>query len=179
MSVSDSRLPPVSRATIKDPDLQRVLEQAERLSTPKPAWYLTLAHNPEMAKAYAAYWDITHRGGRVEHTIKELMRITIAQMLDCDFCASQRSVLAQQQGLDENVVAACMSPDFQHSDPRTRAALHYARVLTQDSADDRTFDQVYAELREVFDEGEIVELGCFAAIAIGGVKLSRSLKIEP
>ena len=179
MPVSDSRLPPVNRAAIKDPDLQRVLEQAERLSTPKPAWYLTLAHNPEMAKAYAAYWDITHRGGRVEHTIKELMRITIAQMLDCDFCANQRSVLAQEQGLDENIVAACMSPDFQHPDPRTRAALRYARVLTLNSADDRTFDQVYAELREVFDEGEIVELGCFAAIAIGGVKLSRSLKIEP
>lgn len=70
MPVSDSRLPPVSRVTIKDPDLQRVLEQAERLSTPKPAWYLTLAHNPEMAKAYTAYWDTTHRGGRVEHTIK-------------------------------------------------------------------------------------------------------------
>lgn len=179
MPISDSRLPPVSRANIKDPELQHVLEQAERLSTPKPAWYLTLAHNPEMAKAYAAYWDITHRGGRVEHTIKELMRIAIAQILDCDFCADQRSVLALEQGLDENVVGACMSPGFKHADPRTRVAIRYARVLTLDSADDRTFDEVYAELREVFDEGEIVELGCFAAIAIGGVKLSRSLRIEP
>ena len=179
MTVSASRLPPVSGDDVKDRELQRVLEQAERLSTPKPAWYLTLAHNPEMAKAYAAYWDITHRGGRVEHTIKELMRIAIAQLLDCDFCADQRSALAQEQGLDENVVAACMSPDLQHTDPRTRAAVRYARALTPDSSDDRTFDNVYADLREGFDEGEIVELGCFAAIASGGVKLSRSLKIAP
>jgi hypothetical protein len=26
----------------------------------------------------------------------------------------------------------------------------------------------------VFDDAEVVELGCFAAIAVGGVKLSRS-----
>lgn len=178
MTAAGSRLPPLKIGAIEDPGLINVLERAEKLSTPKPAWYLTLAHNPEMAKAYAAYWDITHRGGRVEHTIKELMRITIAQLLDCAFCADQRSVVALEQGLDEETAAACTLPDFNHPDLRTRVALRYARALTLDSSDE-DFDQVYAALREVFDDGEIVELGCFAAIAIGGVRLSRSLRIEP
>ena len=62
-----------------------------------------------------------------------------------------------------------------------RAALRYARALVLDSPGDdgSRFDEVYIELRQVFDDGEIVELGCFAAIAIGGVKLSRSLRIDP
>ena len=62
-----------------------------------------------------------------------------------------------------------------------RAALRYARALVLDAPGDdgRAFDAVYAELRQVFSDAEIVELGCFAAIAIGGVKLSRSLQIEP
>jgi hypothetical protein len=102
MVVTTTRLPQVPADQISDERLLGVLDRAERLSTPKPAWYLTLAHSPEMANAYAGYWDTTHRGGQVEHTTKELMRITIAQLL-----------------------------------------------------------------------------GCFAAIAIGGVKLSRSLRIEP
>ena len=155
-----------------------MLERAERLSTPKPAWYLTLAHDPEMAKAYAAYWDTTHRGGRVEHTTKELMRIAIAQLLGCDFCADQRSVVAVEQGLDEADAKVCALPDYDHPDPRVRAALRYARalVLERDAA---AFDDVYAELRSVFDDAEVVELGCFAAIAIGGVILSRSLRIDP
>jgi AhpD family alkylhydroperoxidase len=171
------RLAQVPRELVDDPELEAVLERAARLSTPKPAWYLTLAHNPEMAKAYAAYWDATHRGGRVEHTTKELMRIAISQLLGCTFCAEQRSVVALEQGLDESDAQACALPDFGNSDRRVSAALRYARALVLER-DPAPFDDVYAELHTVFDDAEIVELGCFAAIAIGGVFLSRSLQID-
>ena len=58
--------------------------------------------------------------------------------------------------------------------------LRYARALVLDSPGDdgSAFDAVYADLRSVFGDAEIVALGC-AAIAIGGVKLSRSPRIEP
>jgi alkylhydroperoxidase family enzyme len=58
-----------------------------------------------------------------------------------------------------------------------RAAVRYARALVLEH-DPAVFDDVYADLHAVFDDGEIVELGCFAAIAIGGVMLSRSLQID-
>ena len=172
-----TRLPQVPREEVADAELEAVLERAERLSTPKPAWYLTLAHNPEIAKGYAAYWDLTHRGGQVEHTTKELMRIAISQLLGCDFCAAQRSVEALDEGLDETQALACALPQFDHPDRRVRAALRYARALALET-DPAAFDAVYAELRSVYTDAEIVELGCFAAIAIGGVTLSRSLQID-
>jgi AhpD family alkylhydroperoxidase len=86
-----------------------------------------------MAVAYAMYWDETHRGGSVEHAIKELMRIAIAGLLVCGFCADQRSVMAVDAGLDEEDTLACALPEFEHRDPRTRAALRYARALVLDS----------------------------------------------
>jgi AhpD family alkylhydroperoxidase len=173
------RLPRLTQEAIADEALLEVLARAELLSTPKPAWYLTLGHDPEMAVGYARFWDLTHRGGRVDHTIKELMRIAISALFGCDFCADQRSVKALEDGLDEEAAAACTLPDFDHPDPRTRAALRFARALTLDGpATPVDWDAVYAELGECFSEAEIVELGCFAAIAIGGVKLSRSLN-EP
>ena len=180
-SSTGSRVPPLSIGQVSDPELLAVLARAELLSTPKPAWYLTLAHAPEMATGYADFWDLTHRGGEVEHTTKELMRIAIAQLLGCEFCADQRSVVALDQGLTESDALACALPDFNHPDPRTRAALRFARALVLDAPGDdgSTFDAVYEELREVFSDAEVIELGCFAAIAIGGVKLSRSLRIEP
>ena len=94
------------------------------------------------------------------------------------FCADQRSVLAQEQGLDETDAQRCALPAYDHPDPRVRAALRYARALALER-DPAAFDEVYAELRRVFDDAEVVELGCFAAIAIGGVTLSRSLQIDP
>jgi AhpD family alkylhydroperoxidase len=173
--VSD-RLGEVPRAEIRDVQLLEVLDAAERLSTPKPAWYQTLAHAPDMAVGYARYWDLTHRGGQVEHTTKELMRIAISTLLGCGFCADQRSVVALEQGLDEDEAAACAMPDFNHPDPRVRAALRFTRALVLDGPGAGTdWDAIYAELRSVYSEAEIVELGCFAAIALGGVKLSRSL----
>ena len=175
-----ARLPAVRRDEVVDAALLAVLERAALSSTPKPAWYLTLAHAPDMANAYAAYWELTHRGGRVEHGVKELMRIAIAQLLDCGFCAEQRSVLAVEEGLAEEEAVACARLDFEHPDPRARAALRYARALAlQRPGDDgAVFDDVYRDLRAVFTDAEVVELGCFAAIAIGGVLLSRSLRID-
>ncbi len=70
-----SPVPAIYPELILDSEAKQILYWADHLWTPKPAWYLTLAHNPEIAKAYAAFWDITQRGGRVEHSINELMQI--------------------------------------------------------------------------------------------------------
>ena len=177
--LTQPRIPLVPREDITDPELLEVLERAERLSTPKPAWYETLAHAPDMAVAYSRYWDLTHRGGSVEHTTKELMRIAISELLGCGFCANQRSVVAVEDGLDEHDAQSCALPDFNHPEPRVRAALRFARALTLDRpGSEQDWDAVYGELSQFYSPAEIVELGCFAAIAIGGVKLSRSLN-EP
>ncbi len=162
---------------IEDAEVLAILERAERQSAPKPAWYLVLAHSPEMAKAYAAYWDTTHRGGAVEHKTKELMRILVADLLDCAFCSQQRSTQALAEGLQEEEVQACTLPQMYHPDPKVRAALALARAMVQD-APPQECDRVYEELKQHYTPGEIVELGCFAAIAIGGVKLSRTLSVE-
>lgn len=161
---------------IEDQEVVEILRRAERQSAPKPEWYLVLAHSPEMAKAYAAFWDATHRGGQVEHKTKELMRILIADLLACDFCSEQRSAQALEQGLKEEEVQACLLAQAEHPDPRVRAALGFARAIVQDAGAAES-DRVYDELKAQFTPAEIVELGCFAAIAIGGVKLSRTLSI--
>jgi len=40
---------------------------------------------------------------------------------------------------------SCALPNWEHPDPKTRAALHYARTLTLDDGRDR---EVYAELKK-------------------------------
>ena len=179
MQPKTARLRPVSRDTIDDPELLEVLDRADRLSAPKPEWYLATAHYAEGCKVFDRYWDTVFRHGRVDHSIKELMRLAIVQLLGCDFCSSQRSAIAQGAGLSEHDVEACTMTDFNPPDPRLRAALSLARQLCLSRAGDDTavFDPIYKQLHEVFDEEEIVELLYLSAITIGGTTVARSLDL--
>ena len=174
------RMPMVDVTILKDPELDLIVENSRRLSAPRPAWYQTLASNPRVAKAFAQYWDTVFRGGRVEHEIKELMRLCVAQVLGCKFCYEQRSTQAIQKGLGEETIRSCALADFDSSDRRTRAALRFARELALDNAskDPARFDAIYANLREVFDNEEIMELAGACVLFVGGTHLARSLGID-
>ena len=94
-------------------------------------------------------------------------------MIGCEFCARQISPLAE---IPEAVKASCALPGWEHDDPRTRAALHYARTLTLDDGRD---EEVYAELEQHFSPAEIVELAAFFCLTAGGNRMAKSWAIEP
>jgi len=156
-----------------DPGLREVIERAKVTKSPPPAWYRTMGQNPEVAKAFAGYWDMLHRGGKVPHEIKELARIQIAQIVGCEFCARQTSPLAAS--ITEEEKRSCALPDWEHPDPKTRAALHYARTLTLDDGRD---EEVYAELKKFYSLPEIIELSAFFCLTAGGNRMAKSWSIE-
>jgi alkylhydroperoxidase family enzyme len=156
-----------------DPGLREVIERAKVTKSPPPAWYRTMGQNPEVAKEFARYWDMLHRGGTVPHEIKELARIQIAQIVGCEFCARQTSPLASS--ITEEEKMSCALPNWEHPDPKTRAALHYARTLTLDDGRDK---EVYAELKKFYSNAEIVELSAFFCLTAGGNRMAKSWSIE-
>lgn len=163
----------VPESEIGDPELREVIERAGVTKSPPPSWYRTMAHNPEVAKEFARYWDMLHRGGEVQHRIKELCRIQIAQIVGCEFCSGQMSPVA---GITEQEKSSCALPNWEHPDPRTRAALHYARTLTLDDGRDA---EVYAELHGLYTPSEIIELAAFFMLTMGGNRMAKSWSIEP
>jgi alkylhydroperoxidase family enzyme len=167
-------VPQIRDDELKDPELRRVIDRAATTKSPPPAWYRTMGHSPEVAKAFAGYWELLHRGGSVPHEIKELARIQIAQMVGCEFCARQISPLAASITEDEK--RSCALPDWDHPDPKTRAALHYARTLTLDDGRDA---EVYAELRKFYSNAEIIEMAAFFCLTAGGNRMAKSWNIEP
>jgi alkylhydroperoxidase family enzyme len=159
---------------LADPGLRDVIARAQVTKSPPPAWYRTMGQNPEVAKAFAAYWDMLHRGGTVPHEIKELARIQIAQMIGCEFCARQTSPLAAS--ITDEEKRSCALPNWEHPDARTRAALHYARTLTLDDGRDA---EVYEELKKYYSFAEIIELSAFFCLTAGGNRMAKSWSIEP
>jgi len=63
-------------------------------------------------------------------------------MVGCEFCSKQSTPAA---GITDEEKSSCALPAWEHPDPRTRAALHYARTLT---LDDGRGAEAYAELDE-------------------------------
>jgi alkylhydroperoxidase family enzyme len=175
MSTAVTHVPNVPQITddAADPGLRDVIERAKVTKSPPPAWYRTMGQNPEVAKEFAKYWDMLHRGGTVPHEIKELARIQIAQIVGCEFCARQISPLASSITQEEKM--SCALPNWEHPDPKTRAALHYARTLTLDDGRDA---EVYAELRKFYSNAEIIELSAFFCLTAGGNRMAKSWSIE-
>jgi alkylhydroperoxidase family enzyme len=171
---SEPNVVPVRREDVTDPALERVLAKADETKSPPVSWYLTMGNNPEVAVAFARYWEGLHRGGTVPHDIKELCRIQIAQMIRCDFCARQRSPLAD--GITDEEIVSCALPTWEHPDAKTRAALHYARTLTLDDGRD---EEVYAELAEHYSPAEVIEMAAFFCLTAGGNRMAKSWSIEP
>jgi alkylhydroperoxidase family enzyme len=136
-------VPQVPTEEITHPKLREVVERAAETKSPPVAWYRPMAHNPEVAAGFAAYWEMLHRGGTVPHEIKELARIQIAQIVGCEFCA--RQIFPRASSITETEKMSCALPNWEHPDPKTRAALHYARTLTLDDGRDA---EVYEELRK-------------------------------
>jgi alkylhydroperoxidase family enzyme len=167
-------VPQINENDAADAQLRDVIERAKVTKSPPPAWYRTMGNNPEVAKAFAGYWDMLHRGGTVPHEIKELARIQIAQMVGCEFCARQTSPLAAS--ITEEQKINCALPNWEHPDPKTRAALHYARTLTLDDGRDA---EVYAELKNFYNNAEIIELSAFFCLTAGGNRMAKSWNIEP
>lgn len=167
-------VPQIREEEVKHPGLREVLDRAAVTKSPPQAWYRTMGHNPEVAKAFADYWELLHRGGLVPHEIKELARIQIAQMVGCEFCARQTSPLAAS--ITEEEKMHCALPNWDHPDPKTRAALHYARTLTLDDGRDA---EVYAELRKFYSNAEIIEMAAFFCLTAGGNRMAKSWNIEP
>jgi alkylhydroperoxidase family enzyme len=176
MSTAATHVPNVPQITddAADPGLREVIERAKVTKSPPTAWYRTMGQNPEVAKEFARYWDMLHRGGTVPHEIKELARIQIAQIVGCEFCARQISPLASSITQEEKL--SCALPNWEHPDPKTRAALHYARTLT---LDDRRDAEVYEELRKFYTNAEIIELSAFFCLTAGGNRMAKSWSIEP
>lgn len=80
-----ARISYVDPATITDPEIQAILEASRREGTPRPEMMAIGAHDPESMKLYQRLWRHLFKGGRLEHDLKELLRVHVAQLIDCHY----------------------------------------------------------------------------------------------
>jgi AhpD family alkylhydroperoxidase len=147
-----------------------------------PNSLLTMARRPEIVVALGELITTIWRRGTVPPGLKALVALVSSTSAGCRYCQAHEAVDARAHGVPDGKVAAVWSfetdPQFGEDE---RAALRLARDagLVPNAVTPAHF----AELREHFDEGEIVELlatiGLFGFLNRWNDSVATDLEPEP
>jgi alkylhydroperoxidase family enzyme len=118
-----------------------------------------LAHCPEIAERWSELVLTARFGGVLPPELKEEVRRSTAEQIGCSFCASFGA------------------PKTEHSDEREALAVRLARMIADDPK--LVDDAVFAELRRLFTDQEIVELvATISFVVVGGQTFGAVMGIE-
>lgn len=152
-----SRVPPIDQADLPDlgKDAQGVIDRMGFLPTSQRV----MARQPGLVDAFLNLSTVVMAGeqSRVSLELKNLVAHMASATAGCMYCSAHTGSNASRSGADDDKVANIWS--FETSDRFSdgeRAALRYAQLAAQvpNMVTDDTFD----DLREHFDDGQIVEL---------------------
>jgi AhpD family alkylhydroperoxidase len=121
------------------------------------------AHHPTVMAGYGALEYATEKADRVQPELKKLASTKTAALTGCEFCIDIASSLAGESGVSEAKLRAlptyAASPEFSDVE---RVVLDLAVGMTRTPVD--VPDELFARLREHFDEAQLVELANEIAI---------------
>ena len=149
-----------------------------------PNAYRTLAHAPYLAMLFLPFQAANQRdwpGSRLSGKMKEMIVIKTSHVNGCDYCFAHNTALGAAAGITHEQVIAMSSDDYLTSelfDAREKAAIQWAEHMTKNTAQER--EDVYAQLKELFSNAEIIEISLICAMfnMINRLNDSLDLTIE-
>ena len=117
-----------------------------------------IAHHRPLLVGYGAVGVALERYSRsVDQRLKYLAMIRVSQLVGCEWCLDFGSMLAQKSGIPADTLRDLShwrsSAQFNDLD---RLVLEYSEAMTRTPVE--VSDELFARLREHFDERQIVEL---------------------
>tara|TARA_B000000609_G_C24151692_1_gene337759 strand:+ start:438 stop:1088 length:651 start_codon:yes stop_codon:yes gene_type:complete len=147
-----------------------------------PNFYKTLSHSPYLAMALLPINSAAQRewsGTDISGRIKELIVIKTSHTNACKYCYAHNTALGQAAGIEEDHIKALSLNDF--SDPNLFTqeevlAIKWAESVTNNTANSN--DKLFADLKEVFTEKQIVEMTILAAMFNMLNRINDSLDVD-
>jgi hypothetical protein len=171
-----TRIAPLAKEAISDPELRALIAEGEALGVPDDLFGRILARAPSQAVPLLRALLMSHAGGSVDHKLKEIMRILLARFARDAYFANLRSNKARAAGLTErDIDDGCLSyeQDATIFSEAEKCALRYADLMFLDAGQiDKAF---YDEMKRHWSEPQIMELGAFIALHYGMQMFMRGL----
>lgn len=159
-----------------DEGLAELLEEAETGWYGDAAFFGAMAHCPDVFRNLVSTLESFGRGENVDTELLELMRLKVAEVHQCGYCATVRT-LDVREAVARKEGAVFGEIDADELSRREYLAVSLAERLSEDPH--RIRDEFFDDLREVFTEAEVVELLLFASLEIGLDRFCIALELQP
>jgi 4-carboxymuconolactone decarboxylase len=127
--------------------------ETERMIGPLEAY----AQRPRLLLGYGMLEDATAKLDRVPERLKVLAELKAAAMTSCEYCIDIGSQIARRAGLgDEQLLELPRYRESDSFDELEKLVLDYADGMSRTPV--AVSDDLFARLRERFDDGQLVEL---------------------
>ena len=136
------------------------------------------AHAPSLLIGYGAFEQATARQHKVPERLKALAELKAAAVVNCEFCCDIASAFALQAGVTEAQVLAL--PNYRESNEFNeleRLVLDYATAMSRTPT--RVDDELFARMREHFDERQMVEMTNVIALENARARFNSAFDMTP
>jgi uncharacterized peroxidase-related enzyme len=145
-------------------EVQPILEKMTQGFGKVPAFFGTMARVPAAFANFVPFYSAVIEHGTVERKYKELAYLKASLINGCEYCFRAHSASGKKNGVTDEQIKAL---DFFHRSPlfnaQEKAVILYAERVTRGASAIRP--PALAELKQYFNEDQIVELTLAACIA--------------
>jgi AhpD family alkylhydroperoxidase len=136
------------------------------------------AHLPRLLIGYGMFEQATAKQHRVEERLKALAETRAAAVVNCEFCCDIASSIAREAGVTEQQLLAM--PHYRESEEFSeleRLVLDYATAMSRTPT--TVTDELFAAMREHFDERQLVELTNVIALENMRARFNSAFDMTP
>ena len=106
----------------------------------------------------------------------EIALVVVSKLNECEYCVTHHAPMLIREGLHPDIAASILDPDCPGLDAVERLVRDYAVQVTQNA--NRVSSAMHEQLREHFDESQIVELTLRIALCGFFNRFNDALSIE-
>lgn len=161
-----------------DAECQEIIASADENGAPNSNLCRVLGHRPDILKGFFHIWKAAFEGGTLDHRLKELVRVKIPEIIPA--ATKGTSALPWQGRWGCKTSASSRRwPTLRMTSslPGKGSPCVTAELMTRDH--ESVGEMLYAELRQEFLDGELVELGVLTAMCNGFDKLIFTWGLTP
>jgi len=158
-----------------EPSQSELVAQLESKGKRENRFFRMMAHKPEVLKNFVPLYAAIVGPGAADRRTKELVYLTTSLANECAYCTAAHKASAKKAGITDAEIRALETEQLQDFSEPERAAIRYARELTEAASATETGQRLFQH----FNDEQIVEITLVVAMANFTNRFNNGLGLEP